>query len=390
MEAYLDNAATTKVFNSVKGVMEKILFEDYANPSSLHIKGLDAEKHVRNTREIIAKHLKVQEKEITFTSGGTESNNLALIGTAFANRRSGRHIITSSIEHPSVYNAVKFLEEEGFRITYVPVDSHGKVIIDELKKEIKEDTILVSIMYVNNEIGSVQDISVVSKTIKEMNPNTLLHVDGVQAFGKYKIHPQKEGIDLFSISGHKIHGPKGIGALYIRDKVKINPIMFGGGQENGLRPGTENVSSIAGLGQCISDIYENHEKKIESLYALKEEFVNGILNLNEVIGGVSINAMEEDIIETAPHIVSVGFKNIRSEVLLHALADKDIYVSSGSACSSNHPDVSPVLKAIGVEQDLWHGTLRFSFSFYSKSDEIQYALASLEELIPILRRYQPH
>lgn len=390
MEAYLDNAATTKVFKPVKDIMEKVLCEDYANPSSLHIKGLDAEKYIRNTRGIIAKQLKVQEKEITFTSGGTESNNLALVGTALANRRRGRHIITSSIEHASVYNAVNFLEDEGFRITYVPVDSRGKIIIDELIKEISEDTILVSIMYVSNEIGSVQDISRISKSIKKISPRTLLHVDGVQAFGKYNIYPKKEGIDLLSISGHKIHGPKGIGALYVCDKVKINPLMFGGGQENGLRSGTENVPAIAGLGQCISDIYEDHEEKIKSLYALKEQFVNGIIHLDELIGGVSINAIEEDIMETAPHIVSVSFKNIRSEVLLHALADKGIYVSSGSACSSNHPDVSPVLKAIGVEQDLWHSTIRFSFSFYTGADEIQYALASLEELVPILRKYQPH
>lgn len=390
MEAYLDNAATTKVFNSVKDIMEKVLCEDYANPSSLHVKGLDAERYIRNTREIIAKHLKVEEKEITFTSGGTESNNLALVGTAFANRRSGKHIIASGIEHPSIYNALNFLEDEGFRITYVPVDSCGKIIIDELIKEIREDTILVSIMYVNNEIGSVQDISKISTYIKRVNSNTLLHVDGVQAFGKYNIYPKKEGIDLLSISGHKIHGPKGVGALYHGEKVKISPLMFGGGQENDLRPGTENVPAIAGLGQCISDIYKNHEEKIESLYLIKEQFVKGIIRLDELIGGVSINAIEEGIRETAPHILSVSFKNIRSEVLLHALADKGIFVSSASACSSNHPDISHVLKAIGVEQDLWHGTIRFSFSFFTGADEIQYALDSLEELVPTLRKYQPH
>lgn len=390
MEAYLDNAATTKVFNSVKDIMEKVLCEDYANPSSLHFKGLEAERYIRNTREIIAKQLKVQKKEITFTSGGTESNNLALIGTAYANRRSGRHIITSGVEHPSVYNAISFLEDEGFHITYVPVDSRGKIIIDKLIKEINEHTILVSIMYVNNEIGSVQDISKISKFIKKTNPSTLLHVDGVQAFSKYNIYPKKEGIDLLSISGHKVHGPKGIGALYVREKVKINPLMFGGGQEKGLRPGTENVPAIAGLGQCISDIYEDHEEKIKSLYTLKEQFVNGIIHLDELIGGVSINAIGDDIMETAPHIVSVSFKNVPSEVLLHALAEKGVYVSSGSACSSNHPDVSPVLKAIGIEQDLWHSTIRFSFSFYTGADEIQYSLSTLEELVPILRKYQSH
>ncbi|NMB42834.1 MAG: cysteine desulfurase, partial [Clostridiales bacterium] len=286
MEAYLDNAATTKVSESVKDIMVKTLIEDYGNPSSLHIKGLDAERYIRNAKKILAKRLKVEEKEIIFTSGGTESNNLAIIGSAFANKRAGNHIITSNTEHPSVYNAMGFLQEQGFRISYTPVDQYGKIDIEELKKMIDKDTILVSIMYVNNEIGSVNDISQVSKAIKEKNPNTLFHVDGIQAIGKYEIFPQRQGIDLMSISGHKIHGPKGIGALYIRDRVKISPLLFGGGQENKMRSGTENVPGIAGLGQAISDIYENHTEKIEALYRLKEEFVNGINKLNTTIGDV--------------------------------------------------------------------------------------------------------
>ena len=390
MGAYLDNAATTKVYKNVADIVEKVLVEDFANPSSLYNKGLDAEKYIRNTKEIIAGNLKVEDKEIIFTSGGTESNNLALIGVAFANKRAGNHIITSNIEHPSVSNVMEFLEEQGFEISYIPVDKYGRILIDELEKEVKAGTILVSIMYVNNEIGSVQDLSLISKTIKEKNPNVLLHTDAIQAFGKYKIYPKREGIDLLSISGHKIHGPKGIGALYVGDKVKIKPLLFGGGQEDGRRSGTENVPGIAGLGQAIYDIYENHEEKINSLYQLKQRLIDGINKINTNLGDIYVNGIEDDIKKTAPNIVSVRFKGVRSEVLLHALEERNVYVSSGSACSSNRPDVSGTLKAIGINQDLLNATLRFSFSFYTKPEEIDYALKEIEKLIPILRRYQPH
>lgn len=390
MGAYLDNAATTKVYKNVADIVEKVLVEDFANPSSLYNKGLDAEKYIRNTKEIIAGNLKVEDKEIIFTSGGTESNNLALIGVAFANKRAGNHIITSNIEHPSVSNVMEFLEEQGFEISYIPVDKYGRILIDELEKEVKAGTILVSIMYVNNEIGSVQDLSLISKIIKEKNPNVLLHTDAIQAFGKYKIYPKREGIDLLSISGHKIHGPKGIGALYVGDKVKIKPLLFGGGQEDGRRSGTENVPGIAGLGQAINDIYENHEEKINSLYQLKQRLIDGINKINTNLGDIYVNGIEDDIKKTAPNIVSVSFKGVRSEVLLHALEERNVYVSSGSACSSNRPDVSGTLKAIGINQDLLNATLRFSFSFYTKPEEIDYALKEIEKLIPILRRYQPH
>ncbi len=389
MEAYLDNAATTKVNESVKNIMVKTLLEDYGNPSSLHIKGLEAERYIRNARELISKHLKVEEKEIIFTSGGTESNNLGIIGSAFANKRSGNHIITSNIEHPSVYKAMDFLSDQGFRISYIPVDEYGRINIGELQKAINTDTILVSIMHVNNEIGAVNDIAEVAKAIKAKNPETLFHVDGIQGIGKYEIFPKRLGIDLLSISGHKIHGPKGIGALYIRDRVKVSPLLFGGGQENKMRSGTENIPGIAGLGQAISDIYENHSEKIEHLYGLKQEFIDGIRNLNDTIGNVYLNGIQEEFKDTAPHIVSISFSGVRSEVLLHALADKGIYVSSGSACSSNQPDISGTLKAIGVKQELLHSTLRFSFSSYTSLEEIRYTLDELERIVPILRRYQP-
>lgn len=386
MEAYLDNAATTRAFDSVKDIMTQTLCMDYGNPSSMHKKGVDAETYIKDAKEIIAKSLKADPKEIIFTSGGTESNNLAVIGAAYANKRSGNHIITTRIEHPSIHNPLLFLEENGFRVSYIPVDRSGKVLMEELLAEVGEDTILVSVMYVNNEIGSVQNISEISKLIKEKNPKVLLHVDGIQAFGKYRICPKRDGIDLLSISGHKIHGPKGSGCLYVRDKVKLKPILFGGGQQKGMRSGTENVPAIAGLGQAVKDIYENHEEKRAGLYQLKEAF---IAEMNQ-IQDTTVNGVSGSINETAPHIVSVSFAGIRSEVLLHALEEKQVFVSSGSACASNHPQLSGTLKAIGVREDLLDSTLRFSFSVFTTMEEIQYAISMLKELVPVLRKYSRH
>lgn len=384
MEAYLDNAATTKVFDSVKEIMVKTLREDYGNPSSMHAKGMQAEQYIKESKQIIAKSLKVEEKEIIFTSGGTESNNLALIGTALANKRAGNHIITTRMEHPSVYNPLLYLEEFGFRISYLNVDSYGKININELLNEISNETILVSIMYVNNEIGAVQEISEISKAIKEKNSNTIFHVDAIQAYGKYHIYPKRLGIDLLSISGHKIHGPKGSGVLYVRDKVKIKPIIFGGDQQKGMRSGTENVPAIAGLGQAVKEIYENHEEKINRLYELKKYFIEQISFIEEI----TVNGIDDDIRESAPHIISVSFAGVRSEVLLHALEEKCVYISAGSACSSNHPSLSGTLIAIGVKKDLLDSTIRFSFSVNTKKEEIDYALLVLKEIVPMLRKYR--
>lgn len=388
MEAYLDNGATTKTLESVKDVIVKVLCEDYGNPSSMHQKGVDAEKYIIEAKNIIADSLKADPKEIVFTSGGTESNNMALIGAAMAYKRSGNHIITTRIEHPSIHNPLSFLEETGFRISYLPVDKYGKVEIDALLNEICEETILVSIMYVNNEIGSVQDIAQIAKLIKGKNPKVIFHVDGIQAYGKYRIFPKKMGIDLLSISGHKIHGPKGIGALYIRDKVKMKPILFGGGQQKGMRSGTENVPGIAGLGVAVKEIYMDHELKIKKLYGLKKIFIQGIKEIEDIIiNGITDN---EELTDTAPHIISVSFGGIRSEVLLHTLEEKNIYVSAGSACASNHPQLSGTLKAIGIKKELLDSTIRFSFSINTTLEEIEYTLSTLKEVIPVLRRYSRH
>ena len=313
-EVYLDNSATTMAYRSVGELVQKVMCEDYGNPSSMHNKGVEAEKYIKEAKETFARLWKVQEKEVYFTSGGTESDNMALIGAARANKRAGNHLITSSIEHPAIINTMRFLEEEeGFRVTYLPVDQYGRIRLDALQEALCEDTILVSIMYVNNEVGSVQPIQEAASIVKAYNKDILFHVDAVQGFGKYKIYPKKLKVDMCSVSGHKIHGPKGVGALYIGENVKIRPIVYGGGQQHDM-----------------------------------------------------------------------------SEVLLHALEDKGIYVSSGSACASNHPQISGVLKGIGARQEFLDATLRFSMSEFTTMEEIDYTLDALYNIVPMLRRYTRH
>ena len=381
-EIYFDNSATTRVFDSVRDIMTETMTADYGNTSSLHTKGVEAEQYVREARAEIAKSLRVKEKEIIFTSGGTESNNLAILGTALANRRSGNHIITSCIEHASVYNTTAFLEEQGFRVTYLPVDHNGHVSPEDLRAAICDDTILVSIMYVNNEMGAVEPIAKLAQVLRETKPQAYFHADAIQAYGKYVIRPKKEGIDLLSVSGHKIHGPKGVGFLYVDERVKIRPILFGGGQQMGMRSGTENVPGCAGLGAAAKEIYRDHEAKVDHLYALKDRFVSGLYELE----GVTVHGLTGR--DSSPQIVSAGFEGIRAEVLLHALEEKGIYVSSGSACSSNHPGISGTLRGIGVKESLLDSTLRFSFGVFNTEDEVDECLRVLKELLPLLRRYR--
>lgn len=393
MEVYLDNSATTKVTDGVRDIMLKVLDEDYGNPSSMHMMGVKAERYMKDATQKIADCIKTEPKEIIFTSGGTEANNLAIIGAAMAYHRHGKHIITSRIEHPSVHKPLQFLEENGFKLDFVPVDSSGKILKDKLYSMIKEDTILVSIMYVNNEIGSVQDIEEIASNIKTINKNTVFHVDAVQAFGKYRIYPNRMGIDLLSISGHKIHGPKGIGALYIRDGVRIKPIVFGGGHQRGLRSGTENVPAIAGLGQAVIENYQEFEQKIKGMYELKLALILEISKLNgATINGLPLECKQdfkmEYIKETAPHIISVSFEGIRSEVLLHALEERGIYVSAGSACSSHHPQPSPTLIAIAIPKELMESTIRISLSEATTREEIDYAIEQIKDIIPNLRRFK--
>lgn len=380
-EVYLDNSATTRCSERAKDLMVKVLMEDYGNPSSLHMKGVEAENYIKEAKKKIAKTLKVDEKEILFTSGGTESNNTALIGAALANKRAGNHIITTSIEHASVSAVTGYLEELGFRVTYLKVDADGIISLDELREAVCEDTILVSMMMVNNEIGAVEPIEEAIKVIKEKNPNTLVHVDAIQAYGKYRIFPKKLGIDMLSVSGHKIHAPKGTGFLFIKDKTKVKPLIYGGGQQKGMRSGTENVPGVAALGEAAEEIYENFEEKIDHLYQIKQRFVEGVLKIE----GVSVNGKTGR--DSAPQIVSVSIDGVRSEVMLHTLEDRKIYVSAGSACSSNKPSVSHTLANIGLKNNLLDSTIRFSFSVHTTEEEIDYALEVMNEVVPKLRRY---
>ncbi len=381
MEVYFDNAATTKIIPEVREIMLETMDVEYGNPSSMHIKGVQAENYLRNARNTIAKQLKCESKEIIFTSGGTESNNLALLGLALANKRAGNHIITTGIEHASVYNPVLYLQDLGFRVTFLKVDARGKVDLQHLRESLDEDTILVSTMAVNNEIGAVEPIEEIAAIIKEYNrehnKNILYHVDAIQAFGKRILYPKRIGIDAMSMSGHKIHGPKGSGALFVDSRAKIKPVLYGGGQEKGLRSGTENTAAIAGMGKATEIMYNRIEENNHKMQLVKDALIQGATQIE----GVTDNSGE------SPHIASLSFRGVRSEVLLHALEDRGIYVSAGSACSSNHPAISGVLTAIGLDKDLLESTLRFSFCEYNTVEEAEYTVNVLKELLPMLRKY---
>ena len=381
MEVYLDNSATTRCSARARDLMMQILTEDYGNPSSLHNKGKEAEDYIRRAGEQIARTLKIDGRELLFTSGGTESNNLALIGGALANQRLGRHIITTAVEHPSVHAPLAHLKELGYEITELSVDRDGVISLEELRCALREDTVLVSIMMVNNEIGALEPVMEAGKLIKEKNPNTLFHVDAIQAYGKFHIYPKKCGIDLLSVSGHKIHAPKGTGFLYIADKVKVQPMIFGGGQQKGLRSGTENVPGVAALGEAAAEIYEDFEEKTERMYALRERLIAGIGEIE----GVTVNGRTDR--SCAPHIVSISIRDVRSEVMLHSLEEYGIYVSAGSACSSHKPAPSRTLQALGLSKGAVESTIRISLSVDTTQEEIDYTVAKLKEIIPFRRKF---
>lgn len=374
MQIYLDNSATTKPY---KEVVEKMIFaleNDYANPSSLHKKGLEVEKNIKKIREDIARTLGVKEKEIYFTSGGTESNNSIIRGVLDKRKN---HIITTKIEHPSVLDTIKTLEKEGIEVTYLDVDSEGKIDIDSLKSSIKENTILVSVMHVNNEVGSIQPISEVGKYLKTLKEKVYFHVDAVQSFGKINFKPSKYNIDFMSVSGHKIHGPKGIGFMYIKENSKVKPLFTGGGQEFGFRSGTENIPGIYGLGEAIRITNENLDKNIQKIDSLKNLLKSEILNNIE---NVKINSPEDGVC----HILNVSFLGVKGEVLLHYLEQKDIYVSTGSACSSKKKG-SHVLNAMNLSKDEIEGAIRFSLSCFNTEEEILETVKILESSVEDLR-----
>ena len=381
MEVYFDNSATTRCYDSVKDIVVKTMTEDFGNPSAMHLKGVEAEKYVKEATKTIAGILKVQEKEILFTSGGTESDNLALIGGALANKRNGNHIIITSVEHAAVSQPALYLQEQGFEIRYFPVDAQGRVKMSALEAVLRPDTIMVSTMLVNNEVGAVMPVEEIAKMVHEKSPKALYHVDAIQGFGKYHIYPKRMGIDLLAVSGHKIHGPKGVGFLYINEKVKIIPQILGGGQQSGMRSGTDNVPGIAGLGVAAEMVYTDLDKKIQHLYDLKQRMAEGLKEL----GDVTINGMPLN--EGAPHIMSVTFHGVRSEVLLHTLEEFGVYISAGSACSSHKRKPSATLTAMGLSRADVESTVRISFCEENTFEEADYCLDTLKKSIPMLRRY---
>jgi len=386
-EIYLDNSATTKVFPEVCDLMTKIMTTDYGNPSSMHHMGVVAEDHLKNASKNFAGILGCNEKNIYYTSGGTESDNMAIIGGARALERRGKHLITTAIEHPAVLNSFKYLEDCGFEVTYLGTDGSGRISLDELEKSLRPDTILVSIMHTNNEIGSLQPIEEAGRIIKEKCSECYFHVDAVQGFGKAKINPVKMKIDLLSASSHKIHGPKGCGLLYVGDGVRIVPINYGGGQQKGLRSGTENVPGISGMALAAQMLYRDQDAEITKLYDLKKYFIEKASGIE----GVSINGLTDGgidaLTETAPHIISVSVKDVRAEVLLHSLEDKGIYVSAGSACSTHKRTPSATLTSIGLDKGLLESTIRISMSVFTTREDIDATLSALGEIVPALRRF---
>ena len=381
---YFDNSATTRCSDEAVAIMNKCLLEDFGNPSSLHNMGAKGKDYLKASREIIAGILKAQPKEIYFTSGGTEGNNLAIRGGVYAKRRRGNHIITTKIEHASVLNPIKALEKEGFEVTYLGTDEYGVISLDELKAALREDTIFVSIMVVNNEIGAIQPVEEAAKIIKNFNKDIIFHVDAIQAFGKVRLLPKKWGVDLLTVSGHKIHGPKGSGFIFINEAIYniMVPLILGGGHERGMRSGTENVPAIAAIGVAAKAAYDNLDENRKHLYAMRHRLIEGV----SAIDGVSVNGHLDET--NAPQIVSVSIKGnrTRAQVILNALQDNyGIYVSAGSACSSNKPAISETLKSIGLEKDLLERTIRFSFCPENTMEEVDTAVKALTELVPMMQ-----
>jgi cysteine desulfurase len=381
-EIYLDNSATTRCYEEVADIVRRTMLVDYGNPSSMHRKGVEAEKYLRTAQEQIAATMRVKPSEIFFTSGGTESNNWALFGTAQKKKRAGKRIITTEIEHSAIAEPMKCLADQGFDIVKIPVDGEGRIRMDALADALTKDTILVSVMMVNNEIGTVEPVAEIGQMVHRSCPYAYFHVDAIQSYGKYRIYPKRMNIDMLSVSGHKIHGPKGSGFLYVDSRCRIDPIIYGGGQQNGMRSGTDNVPGAAGLGLAAEMIYRNLDDHVEQMYRLKEKLAAGLRELPDVrIYG------PENLREGAPNILNASFIGVRSEVLLHTLEDRGIYVSAGSACSSHHRAGSATMTAIHASKAEMESSLRFSFSEETTGEEIDTTLATLREALPKLRKF---
>ncbi|MDY4576220.1 MAG: cysteine desulfurase family protein [Intestinibacter sp.] len=377
MEIYLDNSATTKPYPEVVDKMVVALTNQYGNPSAIYKKGIEVEREIKEIRRNIARSLGAKETEIYFTSGGTECNNTIIRSVANLNKKTKKHIISTCIEHPSVLNTLKDLEEQGFEVTYLPVDSQGKISIDDLKNAIKDDTFLVSTMHVNNEIGAIQPIEEIGKYLKALKQKVYFHVDAVQSYAKIKFRPSKYNIDFMSVSGHKLHGPKGIGFMYVKENNRIKPLLTGGGQEIGVRSGTENVPGIYGLGKAVEILNQDLQGTIDKIKSLRDLLKKEIV---ENIDNVKINSPEDGVC----HVLNVSFRGVKGEVLLHYLEQKEIYVSTGSACSSKKKG-SHVLNAIGLSAEEIEGAIRFSLSDLNTEEEIREVVKALKESVSDLR-----
>lgn len=377
MEIYLDNSSTTRAYKCVGDAVRDVMCNHYGNPSSLHRKGIEAEKLIKQSKIRIADTLRADPREIFFTSGGTESNNLAIFGAAGAGH--GKHIISTPIEHPATLNALKVLEDEGYRVDYLPVNSCGEVSVEDVKNLVCDETVLITLMLVNNEIGTIQPAGEISRVAKEINPNVPVHVDAVQGYCKIPFTAASIGADMISISGHKIHGSKGVGALYIKHKTRLVPQLHGGGQQGGIRPGTENVPGIVGLGVAAERCHSKMSESVPQMAGLRKRLEEG---LRKNISGIKINTPER----CAPHILNVSFADVRAEVLLHSLESEGIYVSSGSACSSHKKDPSYVLKSIGVDKKMIDGSIRFSLCEFNTESEIDYVIEKTVKIVARLRK----
>jgi len=382
MEVYLDNSATTRPYPEVVKEMQRIMAEEYGNASSLHRRGVRAERVLNSSRQVLAEILGVNSGEIIFTSGGTESNNLAIQGIARRYRRRGNHLITTAIEHSSVLEPFQQLEKEGFEVTYLLPDSTGVISPQKVAEALTPRTILVSIMHVNNEVGSIQPISAISSTIKSQNPAIILHVDAVQSFSKLTVAPEEQGIDALSLSAHKFHGPKGIGALYLRAGILLEPLFWGGGHEKGLRPGTENTPAVAGMALAARLSFSRRKEKIQQLQSFKEKIICSIQTEHP---WVRLNGPPKE--EGAPHIFNISFPGLKGEIILHALEEHSIYVSTGSACHSNSKEPSHVLKALNVDEESLEGAVRFSLSFLNTEEEIDYAVSRINSAVSSLKNF---
>lgn len=374
---YLDNASTTK---PSKEVIEEALYHmehSFANPSSLHNMGLDIEKKIKLTKYIFAKYLNVSPDEIYFTSGGTESNNLAIQGAFNTRLRTHDHIITVKTEHPSVLSNIKLLEQKGYKVNYLDVDEKGYICENNLLNLMNNRTAIVSIMDTNNETGVIQNINKIGKLIKEQNSSTIFHVDGVQAFGKKSLNLKY--VDLFSFSSHKIHGLKGVGGLYVKRGVRITPIIVGGNQQNGIRPGTENTMGIITFGKAAQECYENMHKYNNHVISLR----NRLLEIKNKIEDVHINS---DEVNGSPYILNLSFLGVKGEVLLHTLEQSGIYVSTGTACSNKNQH--NVLRHMINDKDIHTSSIRFSFSHNNTIDEIDKCIEVLQKSVEKLRRFK--